>query len=103
MGIFVCVALISVKSKYGSCSGSCTGLIKSNNNKKKLYNIWCGVTLACVVEGYFLPPSSLFVSLILYYIKEGSFIGKKGWAVNSIAIAFKSSNLLSPRISNLNR
>lgn len=39
----------------------------------------------------------------MYYIKEGSFIGKKGWAVNSIAIAFKSSNLLSPRISNLNR
>jgi hypothetical protein len=25
------VALISVKSKYGSCSGSCTGLININN------------------------------------------------------------------------
>lgn len=37
----------------------------------------------------------------MYYIKEGSFIGKKGWTVNSIATAFKSSNLLSPRISNL--
>ena len=33
LGIFVCVALISVKSKYGSCSGSCTGLINKNNNK----------------------------------------------------------------------
>ena len=29
--IFVCVSLISVKSKYGSCSGSCTGLININN------------------------------------------------------------------------
>jgi hypothetical protein len=26
--IFVCVVLISVKSKYGSCSGSCTGIIE---------------------------------------------------------------------------
>ncbi len=25
---FVCVILIDVKSKYGSCSGSCTGIIK---------------------------------------------------------------------------
>ena len=29
---FVCVTLISVKSKYGSCSGNCTGLIKINNS-----------------------------------------------------------------------
>ena len=29
-------------------------------------------------------------------LKESSFIGKKGWAVNSIVFAFKSSNLLSP-------
>jgi len=27
------MTLISVKSKYGSCSGSCTGLIKINNKK----------------------------------------------------------------------
>ncbi len=27
-GPFVCVTMISVKSKYGSCSGSCTGHIK---------------------------------------------------------------------------
>jgi len=32
LGIFVCVALISVKSKYGSRSGSCAGLINFNNN-----------------------------------------------------------------------
>ena len=30
MVFFVCATLISVKSKYGSCSGSCTGLIKFN-------------------------------------------------------------------------
>lgn len=29
--IFVCVALISVKSKYGSRSGSCAGIINFNN------------------------------------------------------------------------
>ena len=33
--IFVCVTLIGVKSKYGSCSGSCTGLININNIYKK--------------------------------------------------------------------
>ena len=65
------MTLISVKSKYGSCSGSCTGLININNNYYIIYYV--------------------------YYIKEASFIGKKGWAVNSIAIAFKSSNLLSPK------
>ena len=29
--IFVCMTLIGVKSKYGSCSGNCTGLININN------------------------------------------------------------------------
>jgi len=32
-GLFACVTLISVKSNYGSCSGSCTGLIMLNNKK----------------------------------------------------------------------
>lgn len=32
MGFFLCVVLISVKSKYSSCSGSCTGKVKFNNN-----------------------------------------------------------------------
>lgn len=27
LGVFVCVTLISVKSKYGSRSGSCAGII----------------------------------------------------------------------------
>ncbi|KAL2156927.1 hypothetical protein VTH06DRAFT_2108, partial [Thermothelomyces fergusii] len=35
MGFFVCVAMISVKSKYGSCSGSCTGFI--NDKQSKFY------------------------------------------------------------------
>lgn len=37
MVYFVCVSAISVKSKYGSCSGSCTGLINSNTNYKLIY------------------------------------------------------------------
>ena len=57
--------LISVKSKYGSCSGSCTGLIKINN------------------------------TLINIYYKEDSIIGKTGWAVNSIAISFYGFESLS--------
>ena len=31
--IFVCGTLISVKSKYGSCSGSCTGFVKIKKKK----------------------------------------------------------------------
>ena len=31
------MTLISVKSKYGSCSRNCTGLIKFNNISKKKY------------------------------------------------------------------
>lgn len=33
--IFVCVTSIGVKSKYGSCSGNCTGMINFNNKIKK--------------------------------------------------------------------
>ena len=29
------MTLISVKSKYGSCSGNCTGIIEINNNPNK--------------------------------------------------------------------
>ena len=36
-GFFVCVAMISVKSKYGSCSGSCTGFI--NDKQSKFYKV----------------------------------------------------------------
>lgn len=32
--IFVCMTLIGVKSKYGSCNGNCTGLINLNKKKK---------------------------------------------------------------------
>ena len=41
--IFVCVTLIGVKSKYGSCSRNCTGLININNTppqKKKRVQIY---------------------------------------------------------------
>ena len=33
---FVCVTLISVKSKYGSCNGNCTGLIIYKQISKKI-------------------------------------------------------------------
>lgn len=56
--------LISVKSKYGSCSGNCTGFIKTN-----------------------------------YKIKEGSVVGKTGWAVNSVANAVKGSNPFLPKLA----
>ncbi len=36
--IFVCVILIGVKSKYGSCNGSCTGLIKLDYFYISLYS-----------------------------------------------------------------
>ena len=36
MKIFVCGTLISVKSKYGSCSGSCTGFVKIKKKKMPL-------------------------------------------------------------------
>lgn len=31
------MTLIGVKSKYGSCNGNCTGLIKFNNKKNRVY------------------------------------------------------------------
>lgn len=37
--VFVCVTLIGVKSKYGSCSGNCTGIINIKDTppiKKKI-------------------------------------------------------------------
>jgi len=41
---FVCVTLISVKSKYGSCNGNCTGLIKYKQRSKYLFSIDICVT-----------------------------------------------------------
>ena len=35
--------------------------------------------------------------IFINYIKEGSFIGMKGWAVNSIAIAVEGSIPFLPR------
>ena len=56
--------LIGVKSKYGSCSGNCTGLIIINNTlkikKKQKY-------------------------------RKVLFVGMMGWAVNSIAKAVEGS------------
>ena len=62
--VFVCVTLIGVKSKYGSCSGNCTGLIKINNTPP--------------------PPKKKKSRKVL-------FVGMMGWAVNSIAKAVEGS------------
>lgn len=56
------MTLIGVKSKYGSCSGNCTGLIKINNT----------------------PPP-------LNKKRKVPFVGMMGWAVNSIAKAVEGS------------
>ncbi len=37
MEFFLCAILISVKSKYSSCSGSCTGQLNINNNVYVLF------------------------------------------------------------------
>ena len=62
--VFVCVTLIGVKSKYGSCSGNCTGLVKINNTPP--------------------PPKKKKSRKVL-------FVGMMGWAVNSIAKAVEGS------------
>ena len=38
------MTLIGVKSKYGSCSGNCTGLININNTQKKRKVPFVGMT-----------------------------------------------------------
>ena len=55
------MTLIGVKSKYGSCSGNCTGLIKINNTPSKKKK------------------------------RKVPFVGMMGWAVNSIAKAVEGS------------
>ena len=56
------MTLIGVKSKYGSCSGNCTGLIKIKNT----------------------PPSKKKK-------RKVPFVGMMGWAVNSIVKAVEGS------------
>ena len=46
MGVFVCVTLMGAKSKYGSCSRNCTGLININNKKDKIPNIFRVLSIA---------------------------------------------------------
>ena len=73
---FVCVTSIGVKSKYGSCSGNCTGLININNTQKKRKVPFVGMTgwtvnsIAKAVKGSspFLPNNQLRHTLIKGYI-----------------------------------
>jgi hypothetical protein len=68
------VTSIGVKSKYGSCSGNCTGLININNTQKKRKVPFVGMTgwtvnsIAKAVKGSspFLPKKiiNLFYSVL---------------------------------------
>ena len=62
------MTLIGVKSKYGSCSGNCTGLINVNNMK-----------------------------YINHIQRKVPFVGMTGWAVNSIATAVEGSSPFLPK------
>lgn len=78
--IFVCVTLIGVKSKYGSCSGNCTGLINVNNIK--IYS-----------NRYF----TLLVERVKFeYIKEGIACWYGGFFYKSLRKNYKSSILFLP-------
>ena len=69
--VFVCVTLIGVKSKYGSCSGNCTGLIKINNNplreKKKNSRHLCTKLFMLVIE---LHIYRLKLYIIITYLSK---------------------------------
>lgn len=51
--IFVCMTLIGVKSKYGSCNGNCTGLINLNKNKTFI----CFIKLSFVKKNLILKKT----------------------------------------------
>ena len=72
--IFVCMTLIGVKSKYGSCSGNCTGLININNNQKIQRKVpfvgmmgWAVNSIADAIEGSipFLPIKFILILSLL--------------------------------------
>ena len=67
--IFVCMTLIGVKSKYGSCSGNCTGIINISNKTKKNKKTK----------------------------RKVPFVGMMGWAVNSIVNSVKGSIPFLPK------
>ncbi len=73
------MTLIGVKSKYGSCSGNCTGFININN--KPLYMI--------CKDLYIIYKKNT---------RKVPFVGMTGWAVNSIAIRCRRFNSFSSYI-----
>ena len=76
--VFVCVTLIGVKSKYGSCNGNCTGLIKIKNTPlQKIFIVETMINIFC-------------------NIRKVPFVGMTGWAVNSIAMAVEGSSPFLP-------
>lgn len=85
IGFFVCGVLISVKSKYGSGCGSSPGLMIFNIRRQPVRLVGRpleGVNGEGEVGGGGVTSGSSPSN------EENSFIGKKGWAVNSIVICF---------------
>ena len=58
-GIFVCLILISVKSKYSSCSGSCTGLITI----KQLSYVYHKVSILEILTLCYIPRRVPFAGM----------------------------------------
>jgi hypothetical protein len=61
------MTLISVKSKYGSCSGNCTGIIKINNTqiKKSVLPKWYRAELR--IQDYRFESYTRLLKINCYY------------------------------------
>ena len=76
------MTLIGVKSKYGSCSGNCTGLINIKNTQKKRKVPFVGMTgwtvnsIAKAVKGSspFLPKKKIIPALPAKQGRQENFI-----------------------------
>jgi len=69
------VTLIGVKSKYGSCSGNCTGLININNY------VYVGV-----IYSYLIKINNVLLYMCTY--RKVPFVGMTDWYVNYVALSF---------------
>ena len=83
---FVCVILIDVKSKYGSCSGSCTGIIKYDFSKNQSFHssmveqksVNFLVKCSNHFESYYKHNLKItFISYIYNYFKSSSVLVKR--------------------------
>jgi hypothetical protein len=64
------VTLIGVKSKYGSCSGNCTGLININNIIRYIDRVSCYYKRRGVYQIKFPIYPAFYVQALSMYKKE---------------------------------